>query len=133
MAFLSERRFISISNVKPGMVVQFRYTKLSGEVDNYIILVIDPIRTNAHARGPQLHGYDIRDMSDEEVFNFIASLRKAIQLDPEFRERSIVEDINSDDAYEAYMASMYKDKRPYRTFNLSSITQLRQVLISSPD
>ena len=133
MAILSERRFISLKNVRPGMIVQFRYTKLSGEADNYVILVIDPDRTNEHARGPQLHGYDIRDMTDEELFNFLANLRKTIRLDPEFRNQSIVEDIDSDDAYEAYMSSRYKDTRKYRTFNLNAISQLRQVLVSSPD
>ena len=80
-----------------------------------------------------MHAYDIRDMDDEQLVSFLSNLRKRIQLDPEFRRESLVEDLNSEDAYEAFMSSRYKDDRPYRTFNLSKISQLRQVLLGSPD
>jgi hypothetical protein len=133
MPIRSERRFISLVNVKPGMIVQFNYTKLSGESASYTVLVIDPNRKNDHARESQLHAYDIRDMDDEQLVSFLSNLRKRIQLDPEFRRESLVEDLNSEDAYEAFVSSRFKDDRPYRTFNLSKISQLRQVLLGSPD
>lgn len=133
MPIRSERRFISLSNVRPGMIVQFNYTKLSGDSGSYVVLVIDPSRQNTHARELQLHGYDIQDMTDEELITFISNLRKSIQFDPEFRNRSIVSDLDSDEAYETFMSSRFKDSRPYRTFNLSKINQLRQVLLGSPE
>lgn len=133
MALRSERRYISLSAVKPGMILQFNYVKLSGDSGSYIVLVVDPNRRNSHAREPQLHGYDIQEMTDEEIISFISNLRKRIFLDPEFRREGIVQDIDSDEAYEAYVSSRYKDDRPYRTFNISKMSQVRQVLVGSPE
>ena len=68
MPLRSERRYIGVSNVTSGMIVQFNYTKLNGDSGQYTILVVDPYRKNDRATEYQLHGYDVKDMSDEEFF-----------------------------------------------------------------
>lgn len=132
MALLSERRYISQTSIQSGMIVQFNYTKLNGDSNQYTVLVIDPNRTNKHASQPQLHGYNLEDMSDEEIINLAGVFKKTININPETRNEPLVEELNSSDAYENFSNSVFYDDRKYRTFNINAMSQVRQVLISSP-
>jgi hypothetical protein len=130
MAFRSERRFINLDKVESGMMLQFNYTKLSGESSQYTVLVIDPNRKNQRASEPQLHGFIIEDFSDEELIQFIVSFRTTTNIgDYENRSKAIVEQLDSNVAYDRFKNSKYADGRPYRTFNRSKIYQLRQILV----
>lgn len=131
MGLRSERRFIGLSNVKPGMMVQFSYTKKEGGSGSYVVLVVDPDRKNERATETQLHGFVIQDMSDAELIEFFSSFKKRTTIDVENRDASIIEDLNTDDAYEAFKSSKYVKDRSYRTFNRSRIGQLRQILLGS--
>jgi hypothetical protein len=133
MALLSERRFINISNVTSGMIVQFSYTKLSGENSQYVVLVVDPYRKNDRATEFQLHGYTVDEMSDEDLLSFATTFKTRLNIDYEERRAALVSDLNTQEAYETFRSSKFSQGRPYRTFNISKITQLRQVLIGSPD
>lgn len=129
MALRSERRFIALRELKSGMMVQFSYTKKTGEVQDYTALVIDPDRTNDHALEPQLHAYLIQDFSDLELVQFISSFGMSVNLDYENRKQSIVENLNSPEAYKQFASSRFVTNRAYRTFNLSKISKLRQILV----
>jgi hypothetical protein len=130
MALRSEQRFINIDRVESGMMLVFKYVKLSGEQDTYTVLVIDPNRTNNRAREPQLHGFIIEELSDEELIQFIVSFRTTTNIgDYENRRKAIVDKLDTDTSYEKFRSSKYADGRPYRTFNRSKISQLRQILI----
>lgn len=131
MGIRSERRFISLSDVVPGMVVDFAYTKLNGERGNYTVLVVEPSRINDTAKEPQLHGYNITELSDLELIKFLAGFKTSINLSPEDRSAPVVEGLNTTEAYEAF--KLMDDKRLYRTFIVSKIDRLRQVLLGSPD
>lgn len=131
MAIRSERRFIGLTNVKPGMMVQFSYTKKSGESGSYVVLVVDPNRKNERALEPQLHGFVIEDMTDSELIDFFSSFKKNINIDFSNRSASVVEGLNTDEAYEQFRGSKYVKDRSYRTFNLSGISQMRQILLGS--
>lgn len=133
MPLRSERRFIGVSNVTSGMIVQFNYTKLNGDSNQYVVLVVDPYRKNERAREYQLHGYDVKDMSDEELITFATTFRSRIEIDPIERRKELVGDLNTQEAYETFRSSQFSQGRPYRTFNLSKITQMRQILIGSPE
>ena len=133
MALRSERRFIGISSVTSGMIVQFSYTKLSGESNQYVVLVVDPSRKNDHAREPQLHGYTVDELSDDDLLSFATTFRTRLNFDLSQRRKALVSDLDTQEAYETFRSSQFSQGRPYRTFNLSKITQLRQVLIGSPD
>ena len=133
MALRSERRFISITNVLPGMMIQFNYTKKSGDSGSYIVLVVDPNRQNDHASEPQLHGFVIDELSDSQLIEFFASFGKTTKLDYEDRRASVVEELNTDEAYTAFKSSKYVDNRSYRTFNLSSMSSVRQILLGEVD
>jgi hypothetical protein len=133
MPLRSERRFISLSNVESGMMVQFRYKKKSGGSGDYTVLVVDPDRTNDHASEPQLHGYLIDKFSDDELIRFFSSFRKSLNIDYENRRGNVLEGLNTDEAYKQFATSGYVSDRSYRTFNLSGISQLRQILIGSVD
>lgn len=133
MPLRSERRFINIGNVKSGMMIQFKYTKNSGESGQYVVLVVDPKRINKRATEPQLHGFVIDEMSDKELIEFFSSLQGNINIDYEDRRASIVEGLNTDEAYKKFAASKYVKDRSYRTFNLSGITGVRQILIGAID
>lgn len=131
MALRSERRFISINNVKSGMMIQFNYSKKSGGSGTYTVLVVDPNRTNERATEPQLHGFVIDELSDTQLIDFFASFNKTIRMDYENRRASVVEGLNTDEAYKTFASSKYVKERSYRTFNLSSMSQVRQVLLGS--
>jgi|LauGreDrversion4_2_1035121.scaffolds.fasta_scaffold603608_2 hypothetical protein len=133
MPLRSERRFISLSNVQSGMMIQFNYAKKSGGTGQYVVLVVDPNRRNERATESQLHGFVIDELSDSELLEFFASFRKSISLDYDDRKRSVVEGLNTDEAYETFASSKYVKDRSYRTFNLSGMTQIRQILIGSVD
>jgi hypothetical protein len=115
------------------MMVQFRYTKKSGETNQYVVLVVDPQRTNKRATEPQLHGFVIDEMNDKELIEFFSSLQGNINIDYEDRRASIIEGLNTDEAYKKFTSSKYIKDRSYRTFNLSAITGIRQILIGSID
>lgn len=97
------------------------------------MLVVDPNRRNERATESQLHGFVIDELSDSELLEFFASFRKSISLDYDDRKRSVVEGLNTDEAYETFASSKYVKDRSYRTFNLSGMTQIRQILIGSVD
>jgi len=128
MPLRSERRFINISNVESGMMIQFNYKKKSGESGQYIVLVVDPNRTNTRATEPQLHGFVIKELSDSELIEFFASFKTNIKLDYDDRRAPVVEKLNTDEAYNKFVSSKYVTDRSYRTFNLSGISQVRQIL-----
>jgi hypothetical protein len=133
MPLRSERRFISINNVTPGMMIQFNYTKKSGGSGSYTVLVVDPNRQNDHASEPQLHGFVIDELSDSQLIEFFASFGKTINLDYEDRRASVVEGLNTDEAYNMFKVSKYVDNRSYRTFNLSSMSSVRQILLGATE
>ena len=133
MPLRSERRYIGVSNVTSGMIVQFNYTKLNGDSGQYTILVVDPYRKNDRATEYQLHGYDVKDMSDEELVQFASTFQSRLSIDPTNRRRELVSDLNTQEAYETFRSSEFSQDRSYRTFNLSKISQMRQVLIGSPE
>lgn len=133
MALRSERRFIGIKDVKPGMMVEFTYAKKSGGKGKYVVLVVDPNKQNEHASEPQLHGFIIDELTDSQLIDFFATFGKSIKMDYEKRRESIVEELNTDEAYQAFAASKYVKDRTYRTFNLSGISQMRQILLGSVD
>ena len=131
MPLRSERRFISVSNVKSGIMIQFSYTKKSGGAGSYTVLVVDPNRKNERATESQLHGFVIDELTDEQLIEFFSSFRKSINIDYEDRRASIVEGLNTDEAYSTFAASKYVKDRSYRTFNLSGMSQIRQILLGS--
>jgi hypothetical protein len=131
MAIRSERRFIALSNVQSGMMVQFSYTKKSGGSGSYLVLVVDPDRKNDRATETQLHGFVIQDMSDTELIDFFSSFQKSMNIDFSDRAASVIEGLNTDEAYETFKGSKYVKDRSYRTFNVSKISQLRQILLGS--
>lgn len=133
MPLRSERRFININSVESGMMIQFSYTKKSGDSGNYVVLVVDPNRTNERATEPQLHGFVIDELTDSELIEFFSSFNKSINLDYDDRRAKVVEGLNTDEAYDAFSTSKYVQNRSYRTFNLSGISQVRQILIGSID
>jgi hypothetical protein len=133
MPLRSERRFISLNNVKPGMMIQFNYSKKSGGSGSYTVLVVDPDKTNERATEPQLHGFVIDELSDSQLIDFFASFNKSINLDYEDRRASVIEGLNTDEAYQSFSTSKYVTNRSYRTFNRSGISQVRQILVGSVD
>ena len=133
MPLRSERRFISLNDVKPGMMVQFSYSKKSGGSGVYTVLVVDPDRTNERATEAQLHGFVIDELTDSQLIEFFAAFGKSINIDYEDRRASIVRDLNTDEAYAAFSTSKYVQNRSYRTFNRSAISQVRQILVGSVD
>lgn len=131
MPIRSERRFIGLNSIKSGMMIQFDYQKKSGGSGNYIVLVVDPNRQNEHASEPQLHGFIIEELNDEELVEFFSSFKQSINLDYGDRTASVVEGLNTDEAYSTFTTSKYVTNRSYRTFNLSGMSRIRQILLGS--
>lgn len=133
MALRSERKSISINEVESGMMIEFSYTKKSGDNNSYIILVIDPSKSNKYTGEPQLHGFVIERMSDAELLEFFSSFNKNTTLEYSDTQSSVIEGLNTDEAYSTFASSKYVKDRSYRTFNLSSMSQIRQVLLGSAE
>ena len=129
MAIRSQRRFININDIESGMMIQFTYKKLSGETQEYVVLVIDPDRQNEHASQPQLHGYVLKDFSDKELVEFFSAFDTEVNLNPRNNKKPVIKELNNDAAYAKFAASKYVSNRAYRTFNLSNISRTRQILV----
>lgn len=133
MSLRSERRYIGVDDIKSGMMVQFSYSKKSGGSDEYIVLVVDPKRQNERALEPQLHGFVIEELSDRELIEFFTSLGTVTKIDYTDRRASVVEGLNTDEAYAKFKSTKYVKERSYRTFNISGISRARQILVGSID
>lgn len=131
MPIRSTRRFIGVNNIKSGMMIDFIYKKKSGGSGSYVVLVVDPNRKNDRATEAQLHGFVIDQLSDEELIEFFTSFGKSVNLDYTDKRASIVEDLNTDDAYTKFVSSKYVGNRSYRTFNLSGMSGVRQILLGT--
>lgn len=129
MPLRSERRYIGMNDVKSGMMVEFTYSKKSGGSNNYMVLVVDPRRKNERATELQLHGFIIDNMTDDQLVEFFASFRKNVKMDYTDRRASVVEGLDSKEAYTTFVNSKYVKDRSYRTFNHSGITKIRQILL----
>jgi hypothetical protein len=115
------------------MMIQFFYKKKSGGSGQYTVLVADPNRTNDHATEPQLHGFVIGELSDKELIEFFSSFETSIEISPDDKRVPIVKELNTDEAYNKFVSSRYVSDRSYRTFNISGISQVRQILVGSVD
>jgi hypothetical protein len=115
------------------MMIEFSYSKKSGGSGSYIVLVVDPDRKNDRATEPQLHGFVIGTLTDAQLIEFFSSFSTNLNIDYEDRRASVVENLNTDEAYKRFSTSKYVKDRSYRTFNLSGMSQIRQVLIGSVD
>lgn len=131
MALRSQRRYISASALASGMMIEFSYQKKSGGGGNYVVLVVEPSRPNKYSSEPQLHGYVIDQLNDQELIEFISSFEKNIKIDRDDKRASIIEGLNSDEAYQKFLSSKYAQDRSYRTFNIKNMSQIRQILIGS--
>ena len=134
MPLLSERRFIALSNVTPGMLLEFSYTKLDGTAGKYTVLVIDPNRINKNTNEPQMHAIDVGELSDFEILEAMASFKTDIDIgvnEEADRRKMVVANTNTDEAYKNLATSKFREKRRYRTFNLKTVGQTRQILLGA--
>jgi len=131
MSIRSERRYVNLNDIESGMMIEFSYTKKSGDTNSYIVLVIDPNKPNKYTAESQLHGFVIDELSDMELIEFFSSFNKTLKFDYENRRASIIEGLNTDDAYSTFASSKYVKNRSYRTFNVNNMSQIRQVLLGS--
>jgi hypothetical protein len=122
MALRSERRFISQVALASGMLVEFTYRKMrDSTTKTYMGLVIDPNKNN------YLHALLVDDLSDADLIRLVTTLGN-LTFDPSNRAQPLT-DLKNDAAYKKY--SSIKDQRRYRTFLLSNISSLRQILIGA--
>lgn len=130
MPLFSKRKPISIDRIKSGMLLEFKYTKLTGEDDTYTILVVDPKRKNDHAREPQVHAYLIDDLDEDTLIEFMEAFTAEIQLGTDEEKKEIlIEELNTDDSYFFFLSSQFAENRMYRTFNRSKMRSIKQILI----
>ena len=136
MSLLSERRFIALSKVTPGMLLEFSYIKLDGTSGRYTVLVIDPNRINKNTNEPQMHAIDVGELSDLEILEALASFKTQMDVsvnEEVDRRKTVVVDTNTDEAYKNLATSKFREKRRYRTFNLKTVGQTRQILLGALD
>ena len=132
MTLRSTRRFIRIGNIQTGMMLQFRYTKLDNSTNDYTVLVIDPSRIDTRTDREQLHAYDISELSDSAIVEFMLELDTHLAINPDNRSQSLVK-LNADAVYQQFInSSQYKD-RPYRRFIPENMQLTRQILVGAPD
>lgn len=130
MAFRSERRFISYGKVTTGMMVEFSYTKETGDTNTYTAIVIDPSKSK-EVNGVQqkyMHAILIDDLTDFEIIKLATELGEEFEFDPDNRTVPITY-LKTDEAYTRYTQSNIKPKRIYRTFITERVKSIRQILL----
>ena len=130
MALKSKRRFISLNNIKSGMMIEFSYAKENGDTDSYQVIVIDP---NKSVDGKSyLHALLLENMSDADIINMATQLGNEFNIDPDKRNEPVT-NLKSDAAYSRYKGSSIRGKRIYRTFLRERIKGTpRQILVGTP-
>jgi hypothetical protein len=132
MQLRSTRRFISVDDIQTGMMLQFRYTKLDKATDDYTVLVIDPAKVDSRTDRIQLHAYDIGQLSDSDIVQFMLDLDTELSIDANNRRKSLAA-LNADEVYRHFInSSQYKD-RPYKRFIPEKMQLVRQILVGAPD
>lgn len=126
MPLRSEGRFISLEDLRTGMMITFSYIKRDLSEARYTAIVIDPAKKTEN--NVYLHALLIDDLSDMELVQLSTEVGQVFNYDPDDREASIT-DLQSDDAYARYKASPFLNQRIYRTFLLENIRNPRQILI----
>lgn len=125
MALRSERRFIQKNAINSGMMLEFSYTSLDNTVKNYSILAIDIMSKN---NKEYLHGLLMDGLTDFDLVRLSTQIGKTFNFDPDNRSGPLTT-LNTNDAYNSYKGSFVKNDRRYRTFLLSNISKLQQILI----
>ena len=127
MPLRSERRFIKLSDISSGMMLNFVYTKEAGVVKEYTVLVIDPDKINESTDTHQLHGVLLDGLTDFEIIKMVTAVGDGFRFSPDDRAAPLTK-MNTDKSYELYRAA-YKGQNRYRTFILTKMTSVKQILI----
>lgn len=123
---------IPVNNIKPGMLVNMQYTKVSGGGGNYLVFVISNNRPDVRTQSVQLHAYNFGGVLNESQFiNILVNLSSAVILDPVNKELRL-EAISDTEAYEAKYILPSVGERPYKRFVVTNIGSTTQLLIELP-
>jgi hypothetical protein len=125
MSLKSERRILAKDKIQSGIMVEFSYTGKQSKSDNYSIIVIDVVTSNGVE---YLHGLLLENLSDFDIVRLSTEIGKSFNFDPDERKMPLTS-LNSDEAYDRYKASIFKNDRRYRTFIMNNISNLQQILI----
>lgn len=125
MGLRSERRFISKNDVRSGIMLEFSYSKKTGESKSYSIIVIDILRSNDTE---YLHGLLLDNLSDFDIVKLSTEIGNRFNFDPDARSVPLTS-LDSDEAYARYKTSLFKNDRRYRTFIVNNMSNLKQILI----
>lgn len=104
------------------MMIEFSYTKTDNSTKTYTVMVIDPDYNG------YLHALLLDNLSDFEIVKLATELGNVFNYDP-MSPSAPITNLQSNDAYNRYKLSGYRDDRRYRTFIVNKITGLRQILI----
>lgn len=126
-----EERSVGKTDLKPGMLIKFGYTKADNTAGTYSLLVVDPKRISERSRSPQLHGYNVDGVSDTDIIDFLTRLDYPIILDVKSNELRLPE-LPIQDAYDS-LNSVATVDRPYRIFTLDKIGTINRIIIELPD
>lgn len=115
-------RNLSLSDIEPGMFIQFPYETEGGEDRDRELFVIDPNRSGL------LHGLDISYMTEEDIANLFANIHAnlspmaAQMLSKTFpREFEAGPVAKSEEFYYDVVKGLPDAKSAYRTFRLDRI------------
>lgn len=125
MSLRSERRFIKMDAVKSGMLVEFNYTKQDNTSKSYTIFVIDPDKDS------YFHGYLLDGLSDLDIVRISTEFGREFNYVPDSVEtrKAPIANLQTNEAYERYKVSSFRNDRRYRTFIPKNISLLRQILL----
>lgn len=123
---------IPTSNIKPGMLINLRYSKVAGGGGSYFVFVINPNKPDTRTNTPQLHAYNFGGVVNESQFiNILVNLSSAVVLDPVNKELRL-ESVSDTEAYEAQYLVLSTSDKPYKRFNIGGIGSSTQLLIVLP-
>ena len=100
---LGIRKFTSVTNLKPGSVVQFTY-----DGEQKYALVLNPQWKD------KMHAVSLPSLSSESIKNLLAELKNFS---------------TPDSIYNAFKTSQYTSSRPYRTYIINKIKTLREIYL----
>lgn len=126
MPLILVERPITPTNTRPGMIVTMAY---NGK--NYISFVINPNKKNKYSSNAQLHAYTLGGVNTSDFVNILINVNADLVIDSANKEIR-TGDLSDSEAYEAKYVLRGADARPYRTFNVSDISNIKQIYVELP-
>lgn len=123
MALRKKAQTISLSQVRPGQVLEITYTDERGNSETSLILVIDPNSASGSSRPGKLHAIKLTNLSESDMEILISNIRSVTG------KRRNIDEADKVEMYASFKDTPYGVTRPYRTYTREKITSIKRITL----